>query len=664
MGSKSWPRHLAAIAGYLAVTLAFNWPLPLRLASALTGPPAGDTGVYVWNLWVFRHELIAHHASPFFTHEILSLTPSVPLTLHNYTTFADLIAVPLIPIFGMTATFNLIYLLSSVLTAYAMFLLARHVTRATGESWLAGLLFGFAPALIARSTAHFSLVQAAPLPIFLLLVRRLECRGLARDAILAGTTLAWAYMCDPYYAVYAVLLGASYYAFRHTQLALRRPSSFTVSARRGIDALILLLIAASLAIILGGGGQFEMAGVHISATTVYTPMLGVMLLLALRVATTVRWRWHELNVPATLLSPRVMGLATIACVAFMSPALYAMRAQTNDASWIRPMIYWRSSSPGVDALAFLLPNPNHVWFGGWSEQWLTHRPNGLAENTASLTFVAPLTIGIAYSAYRFRRGRPWAALTAFLAWLALGPFIFIGGVNTQIPTPWALLRYVPVVGGARMPARLSVLVMLGVAVLFAEALKRIAAAHRPHRARILVGVGVLLLFELAPMPRALYAATIPRIYQIVAADPRAVRVLEIPFGIRDGLSSYGNFSAESQFFQTVHEKPLIGGYLSRVPRNEVDRYRRRPVVDALITLSEGRPLTERQSLRARRRGPGFVERARIGYVVIDMNRTSPQVAAFVEDALQLVPVSEDQGKRLYRTMCCRSRKLPLKEPGR
>lgn len=664
MGSKSWPRHLAVIAGYLGVTLVFAWPLPLKLDSALTGPPTGDTGVYVWNLWVFRHELFAHHTSPFFTHEILSLTPSVPLTLHNYTTFADLIAVPLIPIFGMTATFNLIYLLSSVLTAYAMFLLARHVTRATGESWLAGLLFGFAPALIARSTAHFSLVQAAPLPIFLLLVRRLECRGLARDAILAGMTLAWAYTCDPYYAVYAVLLGASYYVFRHTHLAPRRPSLFTVSARWGIDALILLLIALSLAIILQGGGQFQIAGAHISATTVYTPMLAVMVLLAFRVATTLRWGWHGLNVPAALLSPRVVGLATIACVAFMSPALYAMRAQTNDASWIRPKIFWRSSSPGVDALAFLLPNPNHVLFGSWSEQWLTHRPNGLAENTASLPFVALLTIGIAYSAYRFRRGRLWAALTAFFAWLALGPFIFIGGVNTQVPTPWALLRYVPVVGGARMPARLSVLVMLAFALLFTEALRRIAAAHRPHRARILVGVGVLLLFELAPMPRTLYAATIPRIYQIVAADPRAVRVLEIPFGIRDGLSSHGNFSAESQFYQTMHEKPLIGGYLSRVPQNEVERYRKRPVVDALITLSEGRPLTERQSLRALRRGPGFVERGRIGYVVIDMNRTSPEFAAFVEDALQLVPVSEDLGKRLYRTMCCRSRKLPLKELGR
>ena len=664
MGSKSWPRHLAAITGYLAVTLAFAWPLPLKLDSALTGLPNGDTGVYVWNLWVFRHELIAHHVSPFFTHEILSLAPSVPLTLHNYTTFADLIAVPLIPIFGITATFNLVYLLSSVLSAYAMFLLARHVTRATGESWLAGLLFGFAPALISRSTAHFSLVQAAPLPIFLLLVRRLERGGLTRDAILAGVTLAWAYMCDPYYAVYAVLLGASYYVFRHTQLAPRQPSSLTVYSRRGLDTLILLLMAASLAILFEGGGQFEIAGVHISATTAYTPMLLVMLLLTLRVATTTRWRWHGLNVPAALLSPRVVGLATIACVAFMSPALYAMRAQTNDASWIRPAIFWRSSSPGVDALAFLLPNPNHVWFGGWSEQWLTHRPNGLAENTASLPFVALLTIGIAYSAYRFRRGRLWVALTAFFAWLALGPFIFVGGVNTQVPTPWALLRYLPVVGGARMPARLSVLVMLGFALLFGHALRRIAAAHRRHRVPVLLGVGALLLFELAPMPRTLYAATIPRIYQIVASDPRAIRVLEIPFGIRDGLSSYGNFSAESQFYQTVHEKPLIGGYLSRVPQNEVDRYRRRPVLDALITLSEGRPLTERQSLRVRHRGPGFVERARIGYVVIDMNRTSPQDAAFIEDALQLVPVSEDQGKRLYRTMCCKSRKLPLKELGR
>jgi hypothetical protein len=143
-----------------------------------------------------------------------------------------------------------------------------------------------------------------------------------------------------------------------------------------------------------------------------------------------------------------------------------------------------------------------------------------------------------------------------------------------------------------------------------------------------------------------------------------VRVLEMPFGIRDGLSSYGNFSAATQFYQTLHEKPLIGGYLSRMPRSEISTYRIHPMLDGLMRLSEGQVLSERERLRMRKRGPAFIERGRIGWVVIDLTHTSPDVAAFVEDALKLVLVEEGDGRRLYRTMCCQRRKLPLTERGR
>jgi hypothetical protein len=47
---------------YTAVALAFSWPLPLHLTTHLTGSITGDIGVYVWNQWVFRHELA--YASP------------------------------------------------------------------------------------------------------------------------------------------------------------------------------------------------------------------------------------------------------------------------------------------------------------------------------------------------------------------------------------------------------------------------------------------------------------------------------------------------------------------------------------------------------------------------------------------------------------------------
>ena len=194
----------------------------------------------MWNIWVFRHELIAHGRFPLFTQEILSLSPPVDLSLHNYTLFADLLAFPLIPLFGVIATFNVIYLALSILTAWSMFVLARSVVGRTGEAWLAGLLFGFSPILIARGTAHFSLAAAAPLPIFLLLLRRAERDPRPRHAAAAGAAVAWASTCDPYYGVFCIVIALSYFTARYVRVdfATSPPPLGAVYARV-VDALLI-----------------------------------------------------------------------------------------------------------------------------------------------------------------------------------------------------------------------------------------------------------------------------------------------------------------------------------------------------------------------------------------------------------------------------------------
>ena len=89
----------------------------------------------MWNLWLFRHEILRHHRFPLFTGEILSLVPEpVDLSLHNYTLFPDLLAFPLLPVFGVVATFNVIYLGLAALTAWALFALARTVIGRSGEA--------------------------------------------------------------------------------------------------------------------------------------------------------------------------------------------------------------------------------------------------------------------------------------------------------------------------------------------------------------------------------------------------------------------------------------------------------------------------------------------------------------------------------------------------
>ena len=87
--------QLAVVLGYVLAASAFTWPLPLFLGTHFTGDPGGDTGVYVWNQWVFHQELTTGH-NPLATEKILALTSRVDLTQHNYTAFLNLLALPLI----------------------------------------------------------------------------------------------------------------------------------------------------------------------------------------------------------------------------------------------------------------------------------------------------------------------------------------------------------------------------------------------------------------------------------------------------------------------------------------------------------------------------------------------------------------------------------------
>jgi hypothetical protein len=120
----------------------------------------------------------------------------------------------------------------------------------------------------------------------------------------------------------------------------------------------------------------------------------------------------------------------------------------------------------------------------------------------------------------------------------------------------------------RTPARLVVLTMLALAILVAFALAReLPAMVRLRTARIkgspmprsaLFGALLpsLILFEFlaVPFPTVPPGWGVP-IYAKIATEPGDFALLELP------LRPFGDYMA----YQTVHGKPIIGGYLSRQP---------------------------------------------------------------------------------------------------
>jgi hypothetical protein len=352
----------------------------------------------------------------------------------------------------------------------------------------------------------------------------------------------------------------------------------------------------------------------------------------------------------TLLRPhlRTAAVAGATCVLLLSPVLTVMAAHFGERQWIAPRMFWRSSPGGLDLLAYLVPNPTSRWLGWVASDWLATGRGGFVENVAAIPWTATFAVAVALLYAGLRLPRYWVVLTCGAALLSLGPFISLAGWQTYVPTPWSLLRYFPVIGATRTPARISILVMLGAAVLLAFAVRALRAqSKRPWLPSTVVAS--FLLLELLPAPRELHPATAPSFYKLIAADPRPVRVLTLPFGLRDGTSSHGNFSAATQYFQTVHEKGLIGGYLSRLRRKDVETYRRSTRLSVLMDLSAGRPVSPERMERAIERAHLYPPRLDVGYVIVHTGLVSPQLVAYAKSAFDLEFMTSEAGQDLYRT---------------
>ena len=125
--------------------------------------------------------------------------------------------------------------------------------------------------------------------------------------------------------------------------------------------------------------------------------------------------------------------------------------------------------------------------GSVTRTWLMPDvPDAFPEFVGSFSLVALAVVAVAWR--RRLLPRLWVAFTGFFVLLSLGPFVHIGGVNTYVIGPWALLRYVPVVGMARSPSRFAIVAVLGMSLLFAFAVQELLR----RRARLgLAAAGLL-----------------------------------------------------------------------------------------------------------------------------------------------------------------------------
>ena len=242
-----------------------------------------------------------------------------------------------------------------------------------------------------------------------------------------------------------------------------------------------------------------------------------------------------------------------------------------------------------------------------------------------------------------REAKRWATISLVFLLLALGPFLNIAGFNTGLVLPQTLIRFVPLAANARIPGRAMILVYLVLAMLVAMALTSL----RIRSFRLVGGLVLLITFDYAAFPFPLYRLDQPRIYRRLAELADTGAVLEVPFGFRDGFGESGHFDTRTLYYQTLHRKPLLGGFIARVPESTKDNYRQTPVLASLLQLSEGGRLSEVEMQRDRREAPAVMERLGIGYLVLNRATASELLIKYVETVLPVRVITEEAVRTLY-----------------
>ncbi len=212
------PYKIYVILAHVLLTLALTYPLVFTLTTHVIGP-AEDNLQSLWNLWWVKHAILNLHTHPYFT-DYLFYPQGASLSFHSLSLFNSLLGIPLQFIFNSIICYNLLILLSFVLSGWGMYLLLYQLTRHSGAAFVASLVFAYSPYHFAHAEHHLQLSSIQFIPFFILyLLKLLECPRL-KHSFLTGVFLFLASLCSWYYLMCLLvfcLVFAAHQLFRQAQ---------------------------------------------------------------------------------------------------------------------------------------------------------------------------------------------------------------------------------------------------------------------------------------------------------------------------------------------------------------------------------------------------------------------------------------------------------------
>ena len=181
----------------------------------------------------------------------------------------------------------------------------------------------------------------------------------------------------------------------------------------------------------------------------------------------------------------------------------------------------------------------------------------------------------------------WTVTAILFSLFSLGPILHVNGktiftvfnTTTTIPLPYMILsRIIPFLDNSRTPGRLFVIATLAFAVLAGYGIDTLLKSKVTQKNVLSVLLCGLIIFEFLSVPFMISSVDQPAFYKDISSDHEIFALLEIPATL--------NYVAglKIEYYQTIHEKPIVGGQVARMPADAMNFEKNTPFIQELTYI--------------------------------------------------------------------------------
>ena len=496
--------HLSVILIFSVLTVIFTFPVILDFTSEPAGLDCYDKCHMMWRFWwtnfSFENGLDFQHSNYIFYPDGADIGGNVA----HFTTYIGSL---LVGFLDYTTTWNVIWFSGLVFGGYGCYLLANNFNRNYLSSIIAGIIFTFTTYHMAHSMTHVGLSMVVWIPILALFLFKLLEKQSKSYAIVGGIIFFLVSLTHLYYSIFVIMFSIVFFAiyiFRQKKVSNKTfITNFSILLTIGLISTSVLFFSNPTFFTEESGFSYDS-----KASPEY--------------ARAIQEHFLYSNSLENLILPTPNHTTQIFSDYLLFDSFYSFFGLSINNLQVEQMVFLGYSVIFLSALAVIKYRRNHIWF--------------------------------------------WLLICGIFIVMSFGPELKILHEPTGIIMPDKIFYdAIPGWDELRAPARFIVMTNLSLAMLASFAVYGLMKGRfSSFKQQLMLAsiIGFVILFEFSMIPYPADTEPIPDIYEEIKNDESKFAVLAAPIG---GTGDYMLMSdPRILYHQTYHEKPIIGGYESRV----------------------------------------------------------------------------------------------------